>query len=220
MKLARNRNSLQGEFDRFLGQIGNGRSVATYPPDGKIFAQGDPADAIFFIQTGNAKVSVLSNNGKEAVVGIFGAGDFLGQACLSDQGQRPETATAKTTCTIERIEKSAMMQALRKEPQLSRLFIEFLLQRNLRIEEDLVDLKINPAEKRLARALMRLANCDGSRKPVRVPHPISQETLAGLIGTTRSHVNFFMNKFRREGLIDYNDTVVVYPSLSAAAVKD
>ncbi|MEA2867073.1 MAG: family transcriptional regulator, cyclic receptor protein, partial [Bradyrhizobium sp.] len=178
----------------FLARVGEGRTLARHDRNNIVFAQGDPADAVFYIQEGNVKVSILSRSGKEAVLAILGAGDFFGEGCLNDQPLRIATITIMTKCLILRLDKAAMLRVLRDEPKFSELFIAYLLQRNTRIEEDLVDHLFNSSEKRLARILLLLANFGTEGNPESVVAPISQETLAEMIGTTRSRVNFFMNK--------------------------
>ena len=188
----------------FLSRIGTGRSNADYRADDFVFAQGDPADAVFYLQNGKAKITVTSENGKEAVLAILGPDDFFGEGCLNGQPLRLATVTAMTDCSIMRLEKAAMLRVLHEEPKFADLFIAHLLSRNSRVEEDLVDQLFNSSEKRLARMLLLLANFGKDAKQEPVIAKISQETLAEMIGTTRSRVNFFMNKFRRLGFIDYN----------------
>jgi len=169
-----------------------------------VFAQGDPADAIFYIQKGELKITVVSKQGKEAVIAILAGGHFFGEGCLAGQLKRMATATAMTDCETLRLEKSEMIRMLHEEPVFSELFLRYLLTRNIRIEEDLVDQLFNSSEKRLARVLLLLANFGKEGKPEPVIPKISQETLAGIVGTTRSRVSFFMNRFRKLGFIDYN----------------
>lgn len=196
----------QFTFDpkEFLSHIGAGRTNADYRANDVVFAQGDAADAVFYLQKGKAKITVTSENGKEAVLAILGPDDFFGESCMNGQPLRLATIMAMTDCSIMRLEKAAMVRVLHEEPKFSDLFINHLLHRNSRVEEDLVDHLFNSSEKRLARTLLLLANFgkDGKQEPVIAR--ISQETLAEMIGTTRSRVNFFMNKFRRLGFIDYN----------------
>ena len=188
----------------FLAKVGKGRTIAEYSKNQMVFSQGDPADAIFYIQKGKVKLTVVSNDGKEAVIAILGAGDFLGEGCLAGQPLRMATATAMSDCSIVRLEKAAMIRVLHDEPAFSEMFVSYLLSRNMRIEEDLVDQLFNSSEKRLARVLLLLANFGKEGKPEPVIAKISQETLAEMIGTTRSRVSFFMNKFRKMGFIEYN----------------
>ncbi|MEJ0024399.1 MAG: Crp/Fnr family transcriptional regulator [Rhizomicrobium sp.] len=188
----------------FLAQTGAGRSVRKYRKNENIFSQGDAADAIFYILKGKVKLTVLSEQGKEAIVAILSADDFLGEECLD--GQRIRTATAKTLtdAAIARLEKTTLRKLIRQEPGFSEMFIAHILDRSLRIQADLVDQLFNSSEKRLARLLLLLANFGKEGKPEPLIAKISQETLAEMIGTTRSRVSFFMNKFRKLGLIDYD----------------
>jgi CRP/FNR family transcriptional regulator, cyclic AMP receptor protein len=188
----------------FLAHIGAGRTNADYRANDVVFAQGDPADAVYYLQSGKAKITVTSENGKEAVLAILGPDDFFGEGCLNGQPLRLATVTAMTDCSIMRLEKAAMVRVLHEEPKFADLFIAHLLSRNSRVEADLVDQLFNSSEKRLARMLLLLANFGKDAKQEPVIAKISQETLAEMIGTTRSRVNFFMNKFRRLGFIDYN----------------
>ena len=188
----------------FLTKIGEGRTIAEYRKNKKVFSQGDPADAIFYIQNGKVKLTVVSKQGKEAVIGILGTADFFGEGCLAGQPLRMATATSISACVIVRLEKRSTLRVLHDEPTFSELFLAHLLARNIRLEEDLVDQLFNSSEKRLARVLLLLANFGKEGKPEPVIAKIRQETLAEIIGTTRSRVSFFMNKFRKLGLIDYN----------------
>jgi CRP/FNR family cyclic AMP-dependent transcriptional regulator len=188
----------------FLTKAGSGRNTAEYRKKQVVFAQSDPADAIFYIQKGKVKLTVVSDNGKEAVIAILGIGDFLGEGCLAGRTLYLGTATAMSECSIARLGKSSMIRLLHEEPAFSELFVSYLLSRNIRIEEDLVDQLFNSSEKRLARVLLLLANFGKESKPEPVIAKISQETLAEMIGTTRSRVSFFMNKFRKLGFIEYN----------------
>ncbi len=204
----------------FLSAVGNGKTIAHYAKDQMIFTQDDAANSVFFIQRGKVKLSVVSERGKEAVVGFLGAGDFLGEACLSHRTQRMTTATALTECDLCQVTKATMIRTLHDEPKFSELFTTYLLSRTIRIEEDLVDQLFNSSEKRLARALLLLANFGKEGTPEPVIAKISQETLADMIGTTRSRVNHFMNKFRRLGFIGYNDHLEVHPSLLDVVLYD
>jgi CRP/FNR family cyclic AMP-dependent transcriptional regulator len=188
----------------FLAKVGKGRTIAEYSKDRMVFTQGDPANAVFYIQKGKVKLTVVSNAGKEAVIAILGTGDFLGEGCLTAQPLRMATATAISDCVIVRLEKPAMIRVLHDEPTFSAMFLAYVLSRNMRIEEDLVDQLFNSSEKRLARVLLLLAHFGKEGKPEPVIAKISQETLAEMIGTTRSRVSFFMNKFRKLGFIEYN----------------
>jgi CRP-like cAMP-binding protein len=188
----------------FLSRIGAGRTNIKFAADDVVFAQGDAADAVYYLQNGNAKITVTSEIGKEAVLAIIGPGDFFGEGCMNGQTRRMATVTAIAECSIMRLEKAAMLRVLHDEPNFSDLFIAHLLHRNSRVEADLVDQLFNSSEKRLARMLLLLANFGKDPKQEPVIAKISQETLAEMIGTTRSRVNFFMNKFRRLGFVDYN----------------
>jgi CRP/FNR family cyclic AMP-dependent transcriptional regulator len=188
----------------FLARVGDGRTSAEYRKSQVVFAQGDPADAIFYIQKGKVKLTVVSDSGKEAVIAILGSGEFLGEGCLAGRPLYLGTATAMADCSVVRLKKSSMIRLLHEEPAFSELFVSYLLSRNIRIEEDLVDQLFNSSEKRLARVLLLLANFGKESKPEPVIAKISQETLAEMIGTTRSRVSFFMNKFRKLGFIEYN----------------
>lgn len=183
----------------FLNKAGAGKTFLKYLPSAEIYAQGDAAAALYFIQRGNVKVTVTAENGKEAVLSILGTGDFFGEACLRGEAPRSATKTAITDCAVLRIEKAAMLAELHADTAFADLFMQHLLRRNSRVEEDLVDQLFNSSEKRLARTLLLLANFDQKGKPEPLPARISQETLAEMVGTTRSRVSYFMNKFRRLG---------------------
>ena len=185
-----------------------------------IFAQGDPSDAVFSIQKGKVKLTVISKQNKEAVLAIMGAGDLLGEACLAGQPVRMVTASALTECTVVRLAKPGVMRLLQEDPAFSELLLSYVLTRNIRIEDDLVDQLFNSGEKRLARILLLLANFGKEGKPEIVLPKISQEVLAEMIGTTRSRVSFFMNKFRRLGFIKYNGTLEVHSSLLNVVLHD
>jgi len=193
------------DFDvyAFLASIGEGRKAIFFPKKQTIFAQGDPGDAVFYVQTGKVKLTVVSKTGKEATIGILGHESFFGEGSLAGQPLRMSTATAMTDCAVLRIEERAMMDTLHREHALSDLFVAYLLMRNIRNEEDLVDQLFNSSEKRLARVLLMLVHFGKEGSPESVVPKISQETLAEMVGTTRSRVNFFMNRFRKLGLIDY-----------------
>ena len=197
----------------FLAKVGDGRSIDRFGKDQIVFSQGDPADAVFYIQKGKAKVTVVSEQGKEAVVAIFGTNEFFGEGCLAGQAQRIATVTTMTDSIIMRLEKSAVVDVIHREPAFSEMFIAHLLGRTIRVEADLVDQLFNSSEKRLARLLLLLANFGKEGKPEPIIAKISQETLAEMIGTTRSRVSFFMNKFRKLGFIDYNGGIHVHSSL-------
>jgi CRP/FNR family cyclic AMP-dependent transcriptional regulator len=203
-----------------LTKIGDGRTVINYKSGQIIFAQGDPADAIFHIQKGKVKLTVVSKPGREAVLAILGAGDFFGESCLAGHPLWMKSATAIGDATIMRVEKQAMIRLLRQEPAFSELFMTHLLSRNIRIEEDLMDQLFNSSEKRLARILLLLANFGKEGRPEPLIAKISQETLAEMIGTTRSRVSFFMNKFRKLGFIEYNGGLHVHSSLLNVVLLD
>ena len=197
----------------FLARIGDGRSIGKYRKDQIVFSQGAPADAVFFIQKGKVKVTVVSEQGKEAVVAILGANEFFGEGCLAGQAQRISTVASMADSVVMRLEKAAIMDVIHQEPTFSEMFITHLLGRAIRVEADLVDQLFNSSEKRLARLLLLLANFGKEGKPEPVIAKISQEMLAEMIGTTRSRVSFFMNKFRKLGFIDYNGGIHVHSSL-------
>jgi CRP/FNR family transcriptional regulator, cyclic AMP receptor protein len=198
---------------KFLAEFGTPKTIKNFDSNIVVFSQGDVANALFYIRSGKVKVTVVSNVGKEAVIAVLGAGDFLGEGCLAGQLLRASTATAMTECSIIRLEKAAAVEMLQQEPAFSELMLSYLLKRTIRIEDDLVDQLFNSSEKRLARALLLLANCGNDGERVKVIPKISQEMLADMIGTTRSRVSFFMNKFRRLGFIEYDDTLEVRSSL-------
>jgi CRP/FNR family cyclic AMP-dependent transcriptional regulator len=204
----------------FLSSVGEGRSIIDYQSGQIIFAQGDAADAVFYIRKGQVKLTVVSKPGREAVVAILGTANFFGEACLTAQSLRMEAATAIGDTTIMRVEKQAMIRLLRQTPEFSELFMTHLLSRNNRIEEDLLDQLFNSSEKRLARVLLLLANFGKEGRPEPLIAKISQETLAEMIGTTRSRVSFFMNKFRKLGFIEYNGGLHVHSSLLNVVLLD
>jgi CRP-like cAMP-binding protein len=204
----------------FLAKIGEGRSIGKYHKDGTIFSQGDFADAVFYIQKGKVKVTVVSEQGKEAVVAMLGRDEFCGEGCLAGQPRRMATATAMTDCEIMRLEKWAVVRIIHDEPQFSEMFVAHLLARTIRVEEDLVDQLFNSTEKRLARALLILANFGKDGRPEPIIPKVSQETLAEMIGATRSRVSHFMNKFRELGFIDYNGNIEVHSSLLSVVLHD
>jgi CRP/FNR family cyclic AMP-dependent transcriptional regulator len=211
---------LQFEPMALLDKAGEGRAASSYASGQVIFAQGDPADAVFYVETGRVKLTIVSGQGKEAVVGIYSATDFFGEASLAGQPLRIATATAMSECLIVRLAKSAMIRMLHDEPTFSELFVAHLLSRNIRVEADLVDQLFNSSEKRLARVLLLLANFGKEGKPEAVIPNITQETLAEMIGTTRSRVSFFMNKFRKLGFIEYNGKLSVHSSLLNVVLHD
>lgn len=204
----------------FLATVGSGKTILQCRKNQILFSQGDSADAVFYIQEGKIKLTVLSHQGKEAVVAILDRGSFLGEASLAGRPVHLGTAAALAASTIVRIDKSAMVRTLRDEPAFSELFLAYVLSRNMRIEEDLVDQLFNSSEKRLARVLLLLAHIGKSGKPEPVLTKISQETLADMIGTTRSRVSFFMNRFRKLGFIEYNGGLKVHSSLLNIVLHD
>jgi CRP/FNR family transcriptional regulator, cyclic AMP receptor protein len=218
----RRKRKPQPSFDpkAFLDTENGGRTIAKYKKGDAIYVQGAVADSIFYIQKGQIKLSVVSEQGKEAVVGILGPESFFGEGCLNGQTRRMATAVALTDCEIMRLQKAVMVRILHDESAFSDFFIEHLLRRTLRIEEDLVDQLFNSSERRLARALLLLANFGKDGRPERVIGKVSQETLAEMIGTTRSRVSKFMNKFRKLGLIDYNGHLEVHSSLLNVVLHD
>jgi CRP/FNR family cyclic AMP-dependent transcriptional regulator len=197
----------------FLATANGGRMLSKYRTDKVIFSQGDLADAVFYIQKGQVKITVVSEQGKEAIVAVLGPDQFCGEGCLTGQPRRMATATAMTECQIMRLEKAAIIRVLHEEPAFSEMFVSHLLARTIRVEADLVDQLFNSSEKRLARALLLLANFGKEGRPEPIVAKISQETLAEMIGTTRARVSFFMNKFRKLGLIDYNGHLEIHSSL-------
>jgi CRP/FNR family cyclic AMP-dependent transcriptional regulator len=203
-----------------LAKAGGGRTVSGYVKNQTVFSQGDAADSVFYIKEGDVKVSVVSMYGKEAVVAILGKDEFFGEGCLAGQQRRMATATAMTACQLMRLEKSSVIRALHEDLAFSEMFTAYLLTRTIRVEEDLVDQLFNSSEKRLARALLILANFGKEGRPEPIVTKVSQETLAEMIGTTRSRVSFFMNKFRKLGFISYNGTIEVHSSLLSVVLHD
>jgi CRP/FNR family transcriptional regulator, cyclic AMP receptor protein len=204
----------------FLGKMGEGRSIATYHKDQIVFSQGEPAEAVFYIQRGKVKVTVVSEQGREAVIAILGPGHFFGEGCLNGHALRIATTTAMDECLITHIAKAAMIALMHEEPTFTELFVAYLLERNGRIEADLIDQLFNSSEKRLARLLLLLANFGKEGRPEPIVGKITQETLAEMIGTTRARVSFFMNKFRKLGFIKYNGTLEVNNSLLNVVLYD
>jgi CRP/FNR family transcriptional regulator, cyclic AMP receptor protein len=204
----------------FLATTAKGRSISTRRKGAIFFAQGDATDAIFYIKKGKVKVTVLSKHGKEAVVALLGTDEFFGEGCLIGQPKRLATATAMTDCVIMRVETLEMQRALNRRPSFSRMFLSHVLTRSARVEEDLVDQLFNSTEKRLARLLLLLANFGKEGLPEPVVAKISQEMLAEMIGTTRSRVSHFMNKFRKAGFISYNGHIEVHSSLLSVVLTD
>ena len=215
-------NTNQAIFDpkEFLANVGEGKTILEFRKDEIVFAQGDVANTVFYIQKGRVKVVVISEQGKEAVVGILEPGQFFGEGCMNGHSLRIATTTAMEECLVTAITKAAMLAALHDQPKFSELFMTYLLTRNSRIEEDLIDQLFNSSEKRLARLLLLLANFGKEGSPQPITPNISQETLAEMIGTTRSRVSFFMNRFRKLGLISYNGKIEVNSSLLNAVLYD
>jgi CRP/FNR family cyclic AMP-dependent transcriptional regulator len=214
------KNKQPFDVNTFLSKADGGRTITSYRKNEKIFSQGDPADAVFYIQEGKVKVCVISDAGKEAVVALHGKGDFFGEGCLSGQPLRLATVMAMTECVIMRLAKADIVRVLQDEPKFSEAFMSYLLARNARVEEDLVDQLFNSSEKRLARVLLLMANFGKEGKPEPIIAKISQETLAEIIGTTRSRVSTFMNKFRDLGFINYNGHLEVHNSLLNVILHD
>ena len=205
---------------RFLAKVGKGKTISKYRKDQIVFSQGQIADAVFYIQQGKVRLTVVSEQGKEAVIAILEPGHFFGEGCLNGHPLRIATTRAIDECVITRIEKATMMATIHGEPDFSELFMSYLLTRNSRIEEDLIDQLFNSSEKRLARLLLLLANFGKEGRPEPIVGTFSQETLAEMIGTTRSRVSFFMNKFRKLGFIEYNGKLEVHNSLLNVVLYD
>ena len=204
----------------FLSTIDWGRTIVTFPKKRTVFAQGDSADSVFYVQNGKVKLTVVATNGKEATIGILNEGDFFGEGCLTGQALRMSSVTAITDCTVMRINKKSMMEVIHRERAFSDMFVAYLLTRNIRYEEDLVDQLFNSSEKRLARVLLLLAHFGKEGKPEVAIPKISQETLAEMVGTTRGRVNFFMNRFRKLGFVRYNGELEVHSSLLNVVLHD
>ncbi len=213
---------IKNSFDplAFLAKVGTGKTISVYSKNQIIFSQGEVADTIFYLQKGGVKIVVLSDQGKEAVVGILEPGQFFGEGCMNGHSLRIATSTATEESLITSISKSAMIAVLHDEPKFSELFVAYLLTRNSRVEDDLIDQLFNSSEKRLARLLLLLAKFGKEGSPTPISPNISQETLAEMIGTTRSRVSFFMNKFRKLGLISYNGKIEVHNSLLDAVLRE
>ncbi|MDA1183068.1 MAG: Crp/Fnr family transcriptional regulator [Acidobacteria bacterium] len=207
------------DLRHFLDSAGVARHITTYARSAPVFSQGDPASDVFYLQRGSIKLSVLSPRGKEAIVAVLGEGDFFGEGCLAGQPRRMATASALAASTVLVVEKPEMLEKLRTQPDLAECFLAHMLSRNIRIEEDLIDQLFNSSEKRLARTLLLLARYGKGGYPQRLPK-LSQETLAEMVGTTRSRVNVFMNKFRDLGFIDYNGIITVNSSLLTVVLHD
>jgi CRP/FNR family cyclic AMP-dependent transcriptional regulator len=204
----------------FLAKVGEGKSILRFKNGQNVFVQGDPAETVYYIQKGKIKITVLSDKHKEAVVGILGPGQFFGEGCMNGHKRRISTTMAMEDCVITAITKTAMIATLHDQPQFSEMFMAYLLTRNTRIEEDLIDQLFNSSERRLARLLLLLANFGKEGGPLPINPNISQETLAEMIGTTRSRVSHFMNKFRKLGLIDYNGHHIEVHNLLSAVLHD
>src|ERR1700723_4427268 len=204
----------------FLSTIDGGRKTLSLPKNQMVFSQGDSSDAVFYIQKGRVRLSVVSKKGKEATIGVLNDGSFFGEGCLAGQPLRMCSATAMTDCTLMRIDKKSMMEVLNREHAFSDMFVAYLLTRNIRYEEDLVDQLFNSSEKRLARVLLLLAHFGKDGKPQVAIPKISQESLAEMVGTTRSRVNFFMNRFRKLGFVRYNGELEVHSSLLNIVLHD
>src|SRR4249919_1489222 len=205
---------------RFLAKVGKGKTISKYRKDQIVFSQGQIADAVFYIQQGKVRLTVVSEQGKEAVIAILEPGHFFGEGCLNGHPLRIATTRAIDECVITRIEKATMIATIHNEPEFSELFMAYLLTRNSRIEEDLIDQLFNSSEKRLARLLLLLANFGKEGRPEPIVGKFSQEMLAEMIGTTRSRVSFFMNKFRKLGFIEYNGRLEVHNSLLNMVLRD
>jgi CRP/FNR family cyclic AMP-dependent transcriptional regulator len=214
------KNKAQLSARTFPAKAGVGRAVRRYAENDVIFSQTDPADGLFYIQKGKVQLSVVSNHGKQAILAILSAGDFFGEGCLAGQPMRMSSAAAIGECALIRLEKAAATSLIQDERAFSERFLRYLLYRNIRMEEDLVDQLFNSSEKRLARVLLQLANFGKTGKPDPVIPKISQETLAAMVGTTRSRVSFFMNRFRKLGYIDYKDGLAVRSSLLNVILQD
>ncbi|WP_256754075.1 Crp/Fnr family transcriptional regulator [Mesorhizobium sp. Mes31] len=204
----------------FLNTVDGGRTVATYQKNETVYSQGDPADSVFYVQKGKVKVCIVSEQGKEAIVALHESGDFFGEGCLSGQPLRLATVSAMVDSVVTRIDKASITRVLHDEPKFSEMFISYLLARNARVEEDLVDQLFNSSEKRLARLLLLMANFGKEGEPQTVIAKVSQETLAEMVGTTRSRVSTFMNKFRKLGFIEYNGDLKVHNSLLNVVLHD
>src|SRR3982075_2498176 len=216
------RKKVKTAFDpkKFLAKVGEGKTVSSYRKDQIVFSQGEIADAVFYIQQGKVKLTVVSEQGKEAVVAIVGPGHFFGEGCLNGHPLRIATTRAVDECVITRLEKTVMLATIHSEPEFSELFMTYLLTRNSRIEEDLIDQLFNSSEKRLARLLLLLANFGKEGRPEPIVGKFSQETLAEMIGTTRARVSHFMNKFRDLGFISYKGGIEVHSSLLSVVLHD
>lgn len=220
--MARKRSPAKRPFDvgQYLATSGVKKKIVTFGKDQIIFSQGGKSGSVFYLQTGAVKISITSSAGKEAVVALLRPGDFFGEGCIAGQLLRVSTATAMKPSTALMIEKAEMVRVIHEEHEFSDRFVAHMLKRNVRIEEDLVDQLFNSSEKRLARALLLVARYGNNEKPLEVIAPISQATLAEMVGTTRSRVNYFMNKFRKLGFIEYNGGIQVHDSLLRVILHD
>jgi len=214
------RSSRTFDSETFLTTVGAGRTIATYRPKTYIFRQGDPCEAVFYIQKGHVELSVVSKQGKERVVGMLGAGAFIGEACLAGHPRYLASARASTEATVARVEAVTLTKAMHEHSEMSQRFMAFLLLRNSQVEADLVDQLFNSSEKRLARLLIMLSQVGKEAEMRTVTTPISQEVMAARVGTTRSRINYFMNKFRKLGLIEYNGELKIHSSLLNVIVRD
>jgi CRP/FNR family cyclic AMP-dependent transcriptional regulator len=214
------KQTLAFDVKLFLASAGDRRTVLYCRKGSVLFSQGDPAGAIFYVRKGRVKLNVVSKNGKQAVVGILGPREFFGEGCLAGQPRRMSAAAALTDCSILRLEKVDVVRLLREQPAFAETFLGYVLSRNIRIEQDLVDQLFNSSEKRLARVLLLLANFGKQGKPEPLVAKISQETLAAMVGTTRSRVSFFMNRFRKLGFIEYNGELKINGSLLTIVLRD
>jgi CRP/FNR family transcriptional regulator, cyclic AMP receptor protein len=219
-RFVRNNAALGFDPKVFLGRIGNGKSTREYRSRQVVFSQGDAADAVFYIQSGKVKLTVVSTRGKEAVIGVLEPGSFFGEGCLAAQPLRMSTASAIQPSRIVRVGRSTMVRLLHRQPEFAELFIAYLVSRNVRIEEDLVDQLFNSSEKRLARILLLLAHFGKEPRPESVIPKVSQETLAAMVGTTRSRVSYFMNRFRKLGFIHYNGGLQVHSALLTVVLRE
>src|SRR6266850_1315894 len=225
LNMKRKKNKKNGMFDSFNPQVfldtaGVARKIAEFRRGEAIYSQGEAADSVMYVQKGGVKFSVVNGSGKEAVVAMFGASDFFGEGCMAGQTIRMGTATAVTPTTLLVIEKNELLRVLHAEHEISDHFISYMLARNIRVEEDLIDQLFNSSERRLARTLLLLARYGKQDQPDRILPKVSQETLASMVGTTRSRVNFFMNKFRKLGFIEYNGKIKVNKSLLTVVLHE
>jgi CRP/FNR family transcriptional regulator, cyclic AMP receptor protein len=218
--MRKQRSTVPFDPEDFLGQIEAGKTTRDYRGKEVVFDQGDQADSVYYLSSGRVKLTVVSGRGKEAIVGLLEAGSFFGEGCLAGQALRMSTAITLQASVLTRVEKTTMVRVLRQEPEFSSLFIAYLLSRNVRIEEDLVDQLFNSSEKRLARILLLLAHYGKESKPETVIAKVSQEALAAMVGTTRSRVSYFMNRFKKMGFIHYNGGMQVNKTLLSVVLRD